>query len=358
MMKLKSPILPFAGAAAATTLATLAALVLMSHSGTAGAQTLNPQQDRISDEAIHADHKTYEATQARIKALNDGGRRVADYHLSKAQCWLDVSFHEYTRNDRSAFPQEALDESAKLIKLMEAKASPLPMDTPLVNNAERLRPDLWAKALKLQSHAGFQCVQQRVACGEVELVHAGNESRQQGWRHAKPYVQIAEDQINAAEMEADACAPKPGAAVPVPPVAPVVPVAVEPAKPAHLLANLLFQHDQFAKNKILPASLAQLDETLAKVKREGIQLTEVKLTGFADRTGKPAYNAALAEKRSATVRSYLIAQGIPSSILRVDSKGDAQQIEPCRAGFKALAEELACLTPNRRVEVDFSWAGK
>ncbi len=343
-MKLKSPSISTAAAAMALLLSQAAA-----------AQTLNPQQDRVSDEAIHADYKTYEATQARIRALNDGGRRVADYHLSKAQCWLDVSFHEYTRNDRSAFPQEALDESTKLIKLMEAKADPLPMDTPLVNNAERLRPDLWDKALKLQSHAGFQCVQQRLACGEVELVHAGNESRQQGWRHAKPYVQIAEDQISAAELAADNCAPKAVVAI-VPVVEPSRPQpAPEPAKSVHLVANLLFRHDKFAKDKILPATLAQLDETLAKVKRDSIQLAEVRLTGFADRTGKPAYNAALAEKRSATVKAYLIAKGIPATILRVDSKGDAQQLTSCRDKFQALSEELECLTPNRRVEVDFIW---
>ncbi len=347
-MKLKSP--PISTAVAAMAL-------LLSQIGIAAAQTLNPQQDRISDEAIHADYKTYEATQARIKVLNDGGRRVADYHLSKAQCWLDVSFHEYARNDRSAFPQEALGESAKLIKLMEAKASPLPMDTPLVNNAERLRPDLWNKALKLQSHTGFHCIQQRLACGEVELVHAGNESRQQGWRHAKPYVQIAEDQINAAELEADNCASKPVFAIrPVPEAAKSQP-ASEPAKPVHLVANLLFQHDKFAKDKILPSTLAQLDQTLTKIKRESVELTEVRLTGFADRTGKPAYNAALAEKRSATAKAYLIAKGIPAAILRVDSKGDAQQLQACRDKFQALSEELECLTPNRRVEVDFIWAG-
>ena len=60
---------------------------------------LSPQQDRITDRTIHRDNGVYRDTQQRIKNLNDGGRRVADYHLSKAQCWLDVSFHEYSRND-------------------------------------------------------------------------------------------------------------------------------------------------------------------------------------------------------------------------------------------------------------------
>ena len=51
---------------------------------------------------------------------------MADYHLAKAQCWLDVSFHEYTRNDRSDFVQQALDQSLRLTALMQSNATPLP----------------------------------------------------------------------------------------------------------------------------------------------------------------------------------------------------------------------------------------
>ena len=119
-------------------LRSLLAVAVFAVAGTAGAQQtqLNPQAKRISDEAIHADLQSYEATQGRIQALNDAGRPIRDYHLSKAQCWLDVSFHEYTRNDRSAFPQEALTESEKLIVDMENGVSPIPTDTALVNEAE------------------------------------------------------------------------------------------------------------------------------------------------------------------------------------------------------------------------------
>ncbi|HSX65576.1 MAG TPA: hypothetical protein VLF15_12660, partial [Pseudoxanthomonas sp.] len=95
------------GIAVAASLAVVAAV-------NAQQTTLVPQQARITDEAIHADLSGYGQTQGRIQALNDAGRPVRDYHLSKAQCWLDVSFHEYTRNDRSDFPQAALTESEKL----------------------------------------------------------------------------------------------------------------------------------------------------------------------------------------------------------------------------------------------------
>ena len=184
----------------ASALASLAPLAL--------SQTLTAPTDRISDRAIHADYQAFEAAQSRIKALNEGGRALRDYHLAKAQCWLDVSFHEYTRNDRSAFPQQAFDQSLALVDAMEKKSAPLAMDTVLVNDADRLRPDLWDLAGQLKTHAGAQCVAQRVACAEVELVHAGNEHRQQGWRHATPYVQIAEDLLAPAMAQANACGVK------------------------------------------------------------------------------------------------------------------------------------------------------
>lgn len=111
------------------------------------AQTVNltPPDQRFTDSAINADQQTYEAMQARLTAINDGGRRVADYHLTKAQCWLDASFHEYTRNDRGPFPRDALDQAQQLALGMERGQAPLPMDTPLISGAQRLRPDLWAR---------------------------------------------------------------------------------------------------------------------------------------------------------------------------------------------------------------------
>ncbi|MFN8768293.1 MAG: hypothetical protein ACK5XH_08665, partial [Lysobacteraceae bacterium] len=123
----------------------IAAALSLAGSAFAADVALRPEGERTSDAAIHADHAAYAGVQRRLQTLNEGGRPLRDYHLSKAQCWLDVSFHEYTRNDRSDFTQAALDESVKLVVAMEAKAEPLPMDTPLVNDAARLRPDLWER---------------------------------------------------------------------------------------------------------------------------------------------------------------------------------------------------------------------
>ncbi|HVK52227.1 MAG TPA: OmpA family protein [Pseudoxanthomonas sp.] len=324
--------------------AVLATLSLSTSSFSAQAQQtqLNAPDNRITDEAIHADLSGYETTQGRIQALNDGGRPVRDYHLSKAQCWLDVSFHEYTRNDRSAFPQEALTESEKLIVGMEQGVEPLPTDTPLVNNAARVREDLWKRFAAIHGTPGFVCAQQAVACGEVELVHAGNEYNQQQWRHSKPYIQIAEDWVSDAEALSRTCgvAPNgPGA----PAAAPVEPV---------LTANVLFEFDRSGAKDIRAYSLKSLDRELGRLQEEGLVLTHVELVGHADRLqGRGhAYNQALSQKRAETVRTLLQERGVDASLIDYSFKGDSEQVQTCE-GVKPGATLQECLIPNRRVEI-------
>jgi OmpA-OmpF porin, OOP family len=335
--------------------------------GAASAQTapvLTPSPDRISDSAIQLDQQAYIALQARIKALNDGGRPVRDYYLSKSQCWLDVSFHEYTRNDRSGFPQAAMTEADKLVRGMERRAS-MSMDTPLVNGAAALRPDLWDKARALKADAGFACAQQKLACAEVELVHAGNEHQQQEWRHAKPYVQIAEDLIGEAQAQAAACqppAPPPPKVVVTPksepqviaPSPPPPPPPVVVAKPLQWTAGVLFDFDKHEARHMRPASVAQLDTLLRQISNDKLNVTSIKLAGFADRlngTGKADYNQRLSEKRVATVQAQLLRMGLPAAVIQAVAGGDSQPVQGCAERFKRSADLQECLLPNRRVEV-------
>jgi len=331
-----------------------AALVDFPAGAQPAAATLAPVDQRITDEAIQADYQTFEALQARIKALNDGGRRVADYHLAKAQCWLDVSFHEYTRNDRSAFPQDALRESQALIDAMERGVSPLSMETPLVNGAARLRPDLWDADKALEKDPGFHCAEQQVACSEVELVHAGNEFNQQQWRHAKPYVQIAEDLVAQARTQVSRCAPAPAAvpallaSAPAPAPAAAAPAAVE------LLAHVVFAFDLSDEAAINPASLGPLRQLAGKIASGQAKVDSVRLAGHADRlngTGDADYNQRLSERRVQTVRDMLVRMGVAADKIVTEAHGDLQPVQACDRPSRSMQQVEDCLLPNRRVEV-------
>ena len=258
-----------------------------------------------------------------------------------------MSFHEYTRNDRSAFPQEALTESEKLIVDMENGVSPIPTDTALVNGAKYLRADLWDRLKVIHGTPGFACASQKVACGEVELVHAGNEFNQQQWRHSKPYIQIAEDLVNDAEALARQC----GAA----PVGPGPAVPAAPAGP--LIANVLFEFDRDQYRDIRTYSLESVDRALATIKAENLTLAGVALVGHADRMQGRGYdyNQGLSQRRAQTVRELLAGRGIDPNTIRYEYRGDSQQVQQCD-GVKPRAALLECLLPNRRVEVRFELA--
>lgn len=330
--------------------------------------TLNPQADRITDKAINSDLKSYEEQQLRIKALNDSGKHpLSGYPLAKAQCWLDVSFHEYTRNDRSAFPQEALEQSWYITEALSGRPVAGKPDaiaqTPRVNSGELLRPDLWDAATKLKSHPGFRCVAQRVACAEVELAHAGNEFNQKQWRHAQPYIQLAEDGLANAVRAADACLPPPAATttplavVAAPVTAGTTPVV--PATPSQAVstfsATVLFNYDKRDVAGTRAYTLAQLDSLLAQAKAAGVTIQSVQLSGHADKTnatGKPGYNDQLSKDRVMALRDYLVAKGVTMNLITTQHESDSKPVVMCEGQqFRSVIDRQECLLPNRRVEL-------
>lgn len=324
--------------------------------------------DAATDGALAADHQGYKVQQDAIQALNDTGRhRLASYPLAKAQCWLDVSFHEYTRNDRSAFPQGALDASRQITDYLARGGAPGAAEnpaqqTPLVNDALKLRDDLWAQTAALKTHTGWRCAEKLVACGEVELVHAGNEHRQQGWRHAKPYVQIAEDLISDARLAAEAC---PALPVPVAPVvaspveAPqppaVVPVAPPPVVHERIVlsANVLFAFDRRGLADLLPEGRGQLDQLVARLDRMYARIDRLELTGHTDRLGTEAYNARLSTDRADTIKAYLQQQGVKADIVAA-GRGAAEPLPNLTCAQRTQTALAKCLQPNRRVEISIT----
>lgn len=322
----------------AIALVTGAVVAMIAHGQAQGQEAqLQPADQRIAQAPIHADHEAYTATQSRIKALNDKGIRVDNYHLAKAQCWLDTSFHEYTRNDRGGYPQAAMDESLKLISALEQGRDP-GWETPLVNGAEKLRPDLWSKYDSLKQMEGFECAAQATACAEVELVHAGNEIHDGGWRHVKPYIQIAEDLLAKAERRQAECKQ--------PQQAPQV-------EQFDLAADALFKFDRGDLDGMLPEGKSKLDELAARLNQVYARVDRIRLVGHTDRLGSDAYNQSLSDRRAWTVKQYLADRGITAPI-QAEGAGERQPTGntghcPGERATRALTQ---CLQPDRRVSVE------
>jgi OmpA-OmpF porin, OOP family len=171
---------------------------------------LAPASQRTSDERILGDRQTLEAVQLRLRKLSEAGVPQSNYSLAKAQCWLDSAKSQYHENDRTGYIEESLSEAVKITQALEAnQAAQAGFDTPLVARSTKLREDLWAQlsAYKTQS-ATSACTAKLVACAEVRLVRAGHADQQTGWRQATPHVQMVEDALRSAKIEADRCTAK------------------------------------------------------------------------------------------------------------------------------------------------------
>jgi hypothetical protein len=103
-------------------------------------QKLAPQSERITDLKISKDRRTFESMQERIRALNATGVPFSNYHLAKAQAYLDVALDEYLENDRSSFVELALGEANGLLQNLEAGAKGLPLSTYPLDTDKNLRP--------------------------------------------------------------------------------------------------------------------------------------------------------------------------------------------------------------------------
>ena len=127
--------------------------------------------------------------------------------------------------------------------------------------------------------------------------------------------------------------PKPPVVVDIPPPPPVV-------KKKFKMENIVFQFDSYA---VTEDQKNYLNDVAAKLnERKDVYMVVI---GHTDNVGAAAYNTALSKKRADAVKSYLVAQGVESGRILVESYGFDRPIES-----NTTPEGRA---KNRRVEFKF-----
>lgn len=145
----------------------------------------------------------------------------------------------------------------------------------------------------------------------------------------------------------------PVAAAPVPPPPPPAPApaARVPAR-FTLSADALFDFD---KSELKPSGRQELDRLGRELRNA--QYDQVQVTGHTDRLGPHAYNLKLSTRRAEAVAAYLAQSGnIPSAKIAatgVDGANPVTKPGDCK-GSKPTAALIACLAPDRRVEIEAS----
>jgi OOP family OmpA-OmpF porin len=137
---------------------------------------------------------------------------------------------------------------------------------------------------------------------------------------------------------------------PKPPPPPPAPKPV--TEKVTLAADVLFDFD---KAVLRPEGKTKLDDLVGKIK--ALALEVVIAIGHTDRIGSKAYNQKLSERRAAAVKSYLVSQGIEPNRIYTEGKGLTQPVKDCpnpspRGEIRNRQQLIACLQPNRRVEIE------
>lgn len=114
-----------------------------------------------------------------------------------------------------------------------------------------------------------------------------------------------------------------------------------------LSADALFAFARHGSNDILPEGRQQLTEIAEKLK--AADSASIAVYGHTDRIGAVADNQLLSQQRAMTVRQYLVENGVPASRITAQGWGESQPVKDCEDQERATL--IACLAPNRRVEI-------
>jgi len=153
----------------------------------------------------------------------------------------------------------------------------------------------------------------------------------------------------AAPVPAPTPAPAPPAAAPRPPAPAPAPAPAPGVQKITLASKALFDFD---KAVLKPEGKAAIDSEIIS-KLSGVQRLELVLvTGHTDRIGTQAYNQKLSERRADAVRDYLVSKGVARDKIETLGMGKTQPVPGVVCNMTAMKELIACLAPNRRVEVE------
>jgi outer membrane protein OmpA-like peptidoglycan-associated protein len=289
-----------------------------------------------AEQPLPAQLAQIEALQHRADVLALGEVGPHNYHLAKARTWLDMALSEYHENEQNGIVEAIIAEIVPLLDALEKQQNDISMDTPRqVTGSEAVRDDLWELIAGIKTSASFSCGQRQIAEAEVHLVWAGHEKLESSWEHASSYAQSAEELIREARGKIDACE-----LVKNPPI----------SEKITLSSDALFE---FGDARLSPSAQWRLSQLADRIKQEGARLQEVMLVGHTDRLrsdGHQERNQILSEQRAESIRQYLIAQGIAEDKIQAIGAGSSQPLVEC-ATRQSKARQIACLTPNRRVEI-------
>jgi len=118
---------------------------------------------------------------------------------------------------------------------------------------------------------------------------------------------------------------------PIPPAAPQV-ITLSDA------GDVLFEFD---RSDLTPAARTELTALMPQLMAADV--VSIKVVGHTDSKGTDAYNQSLSERRAASVVAFVLSQGVPTSKLSSEGRGESEPVD--------TNDTDAGRAKNRRVEI-------
>lgn len=112
----------------------------------------------------------------------------------------------------------------------------------------------------------------------------------------------------------------------------------------------------FGKSDLTDTGRNRISNMLQELRSAGVTARSISITGYTDPIGSPESNQKLSLARANAVRDQMVSLGVPASVIQTQGGGEnAPKVTEadCKAQGKAKKRSalIACLEPNRRVEI-------
>jgi outer membrane protein OmpA-like peptidoglycan-associated protein len=295
------------------------------------------REQRFSDAVISRDWQDIDAMRQRIATLTN--RAVSVYAITRADAMTEFGAEEYAETDATGVIEAALDDGLRMLSSQERMNKTPDMTIPQMPGVLLIRQDLWDKTGRIKKDpVKFNCVQQQLARLEVGLIELAHEHYEVVQKlntedHVRPYhnlVNILNEDLDDALQRCHA----------------------KPVVKYIFAADALFAFDKSDVKDILETGRQKLQEFAKDILTNQQQWQQIIITGHTDRLGGHEYNLLLGQKRADSIKDYLVANySVAANRIKTRSMGYVQPVVYC-AGEQKTDALIACLQPNRRVEIE------
>lgn len=251
------------------------------------------------------------------RALAEEYQELSSFEYDQSYDWRDAAYYA-TKAERSAqgeavMPSDPAQWSIEEDKLGELQTARSRLLAALEGGAAGEKPEVAAHA-----QSQYDC---------------WVEEQEEGWQLQNISYCREQFELALAELER----PLPTAAAPM---------TTPPPAPQPTMARDFLVFFEFDQDELTPEARQVLEEAASCIRDAcaANQVTQISVTGHADRAGPPEYNEQLSERRAQSVQQALADLGVPADAITVSAVGET---EPLVQTGDGVAEPQ-----NRRVQIN------